>query len=71
VGSLIALMVAEGEDWKSVETPDEKGVAPTALNSQEEESEESEQTTGGNSTVIYVLKINLNTLNFCFFSPRN
>lgn len=60
MGALIALMVAEGEDWKSVETPDAKGVVPAASNSQEE-PQESEQTTGGNSTVIYILKINLNT----------
>lgn len=61
MGALIALMVAEGEDWKSVETPDAKSVTPTASNSQEEEPQESEQTTGGNSTVLYILKINLNT----------
>jgi len=54
VGSLIALMVAEGEDWQSVETPDAQGVAPSTLNSQEEEPQESEQTTGGNSTVIHI-----------------
>lgn len=51
MGALIALMVAEGEDWKSVETPDAKGIAPVASNSQEDEPQESEQTTGGNSTV--------------------
>lgn len=54
MGALIALMVAEGEDWKSVETPEVKGVAPAASNSHEEELQESEQTTGGNSTVIYI-----------------
>ncbi|CAI6344457.1 unnamed protein product [Macrosiphum euphorbiae] len=52
VGALIALMVAEGEDWKSVETPDAKSVTPTASNSQEEEPQESEQTTGGNTPGI-------------------
>ncbi|XP_026812893.1 dihydrolipoyllysine-residue acetyltransferase component 1 of pyruvate dehydrogenase complex, mitochondrial-like isoform X2 [Rhopalosiphum maidis] len=51
VGSLIALMVAEGEDWKSVEIPDAKGVAPAASNAQEE-PEESEQSTGGNTPGI-------------------
>lgn len=54
MGSLIALMVAEGEDWKSVETPDAQSAAPAILSSQEEEPQESEQTTGGNSTVIYI-----------------
>lgn len=54
MGSLIALMVAEGEDWKSVETPDAQGSAPVTLSSQEEEPQETEQTTGGNSTVIYI-----------------
>lgn len=54
MGALIALMVAEGEDWKSVETPEVKGVAPATSNSQEEELQESEQTTGGNSIVIYI-----------------
>lgn len=53
MGALIALMVAEGEDWKSVETPEAKGVAPAASNAQEE-PEESEQSTGGNSTVINI-----------------
>lgn len=63
MGALIALMVAEGEDWKSVETLDAKGAAPITLNSQEVEPQESEQTTGGNSTVIVIviLNINLNT----------
>lgn len=56
MGSLIALMVAEGEDWKSVEIPDVKGAAPVASNAQEE-PEESEQSTGGNSTVIYNIYI--------------
>lgn len=51
VGALIALMVAEGEDWKSVETPDAKGAAPAASNSLEE-SQESEQITGGNTPGI-------------------
>ncbi|XP_060838820.1 uncharacterized protein LOC132920439 [Rhopalosiphum padi] len=51
VGSLIALMVAEGEDWKSVEIPDVKGAAPVASNAQEE-PEESEQSTGGNTPGI-------------------
>lgn len=51
VGALIALMVAEGEDWKSVETPDAKVIAPTASNSQDE-SQESEQSTGGNTPGI-------------------
>uniref|UniRef100_A0A2H8TUF6 Dihydrolipoamide acetyltransferase component of pyruvate dehydrogenase complex n=1 Tax=Melanaphis sacchari TaxID=742174 RepID=A0A2H8TUF6_9HEMI len=51
VGSLIALMVAEGEDWKSVEIPDAKSVAPAASDAQEE-SEESEQSTGGNTPGI-------------------
>lgn len=51
VGSLIALMVAEGEDWKTVEIPEAEGVAPAASNAQKE-PEESEQSTGGNTPGI-------------------
>lgn len=67
-------MVAEGEDWKTVEIPEAEGVAPAASNAQEE-PEESEQSTGGNSTVIYIysFKVYVNTLFilFFFFSSRN
>lgn len=56
VGSLIALMVAEGEDWKSVEVPAAGGSVAPATGAQD--SEESEKPSGGNSTYIllYVCK---------------
>ncbi|XP_050436085.1 pyruvate dehydrogenase protein X component, mitochondrial-like [Adelges cooleyi] len=47
VGSLIALMVAEGEDWKTVEMPDSAG-APSAPTT-EIQAEESGQPSGGNT----------------------
>lgn len=49
-------MVAEGEDWKSVEVP-AAGNAASASNVQEE-TQESEQPTGGNSNDNYILCIN-------------
>lgn len=63
-------MVAEGEDWKSVETPEAKGVAPVASNA-EEESQESEQSTGGNSTVIIFFLSNCKYLDLLFLSAWN
>lgn len=44
-------MVAEGEDWKSVEVPATSGSTVPA-SSTAEETEESKQPTGGNSNVI-------------------
>lgn len=52
MGSLIALMVAEGEDWKSVEVPTASGSNSTSTSSAPEETEESEQPSGGNSNYI-------------------
>ncbi|XP_025411393.1 uncharacterized protein LOC112684224 [Sipha flava] len=50
VGSLIALMVAEGEDWKSVEVPAAGDTVPAS--NVKEETKESEQPTGGNTPGI-------------------
>lgn len=41
-------MVAEGEDWKSVEVPSAGG-SVTPASSANEEADESEQSSGGNS----------------------
>jgi hypothetical protein len=57
VGSLIALMVAEGEDWKSVEVPAAGDTVPAS--NVKEETKESEQPTGGNSNDIYIYKFQL------------
>lgn len=46
-------MVAEGEDWKSVEIPADGGSVTPASNVGEE-ADESEQPSGGNSTVLYL-----------------
>lgn len=48
-------MVAEGEDWKSVEVPAAGDAAPAS--NVQEETKESEQPTGGNSNDI--LKYNI------------
>lgn len=48
-------MVAEGEDWKSVEIPAAESVS--SASSVIEETEESEQPSGGKSTVLYLFYI--------------
>lgn len=45
-------MVAEGEDWKSVEIPAAGDAVPAS--NVKEEIKESEQPTGGNSNDIYI-----------------
>lgn len=45
-------MVADGEDWKSVEVPTASGSSSTPTLSGPKETEESEQPSGGNSNYI-------------------
>lgn len=46
-------MVAEGEDWKSVELP-ATGGSVTPASTAQEDSEESEKPSGGNSNFISI-----------------
>lgn len=57
MGSLIALMVAEGEDWKSVEVPAaSENVAPPS-SQMKEIVESAEQPSGGNSNIYIFIYI--------------
>jgi len=44
-------MVAEGEDWKSVEVPVASGSVVPPASSKTKQTEESEQPSGGNSNI--------------------
>lgn len=60
VGSLIALMVGEGEDWKSVDMPSGSG-APAAPSPVQPAASAAPSTlpTGGSGTVSYRYRTNL------------
>lgn len=47
-------MVAEGEDWKSVEVPAVEGSAVEPATTAQD-TEESEKPSGGNSTCIHII----------------
>ncbi|PSN41718.1 Dihydrolipoyllysine-residue acetyltransferase component 1 of pyruvate dehydrogenase complex [Blattella germanica] len=61
IGTVIALMVPEGEDWKSVEVPSSSGAPPSGSSAP---SSEVPRPTGSGSSFLFLLSCNILNINW-------